>query len=205
MNTYPTNYKVKSIEEQKSILFCLLKKAEEANATFPEWVEWVFVIPHFSKVADTYIEALEKVFTKLKETRPCESYIEFQNIRQTEKKEKAMDRLMTKDNFILLPAQFWERWKWKSVEDARKCMGENEFWLGAYEVVIMLLTHPERLQSYDDLWIDCAGDEYSPDDGGAFGCAPRLRFGDGGVELGSGRVARFSDRYGSASAVGVPQ
>lgn len=39
-------------------------------------------------------------------------------------------------------------------------MSWNEFGLGAYEISIMLLTHPERLKYRRDLGIGCVGDEY---------------------------------------------
>jgi hypothetical protein len=32
-------------------------------------------------------------------------------------------------------------------------MNANECGLGAFAIGIMLLTHPERLKHYDDLWI----------------------------------------------------
>jgi hypothetical protein len=58
----------------------------------------------------------------------------------------------------------------------------------------MLLTHPERLQHHDDLWIDCAGDEYDyPNADGQFGDSS---FSDLGGEVGAGAF----ERCGSASA-----
>lgn len=45
------------------------------------------------------------------------------------------------------------------VDKERKFLAENEFSLGAYEAEIMLLTHPERLVVWRNLWFECPGDE----------------------------------------------
>lgn len=39
---------------------------------------------------------------------------------------------------------------------------ENELLFGAYHNGVLLLTHPERVQVWDQLHIDCVGDEYAP-------------------------------------------
>jgi hypothetical protein len=77
----------------------------------------------------------------------------------------------------------------------------SEFGFGAYETGIILLTHPERLQHLDDLWIDCAGDEYAPFAVGRFSGAPYFRFRGGEVKFGTHAVDDPSEFYGSASAV----
>ena len=84
-------------------------------------------------------------------------------------------------------------------------MSANEFGLGAFAVGIMLLTHPERLQHHDDLWIDCAGDEYSPVAVGIFGHAPCFDF--RGVEIGFGTrwTGAPRARYGAVSGFLSPE
>ena len=77
----------------------------------------------------------------------------------------------------------------------------NEFGLGAYHIGIMLLTHPSRLQHFDDLWIDCVGDEYASAGDGGFVSAPYFAFDDGEVEFDTRFSDDASDNYGSASAV----
>jgi hypothetical protein len=51
-----------------------------------------------------------------------------------------------------------------------------EFGNDPFSIACMILTHPERLQHYDDLWIDCAGAEYDCDGGGSFDGAPCFDF-----------------------------
>ena len=75
----------------------------------------------------------------------------------------------------------------------------SEFGLGAFEVAIMLLTHPERLLHEDDLWIDCAGGEFAPETNGAFSDAPIFDFSDGRLGFGTGPASLANANYGSAS------
>ena len=83
-------------------------------------------------------------------------------------------------------------------------MEVNECGLGAFAVGIMLLTHENRLKHYDDLWIDCAGDEYAPGAGGGFSRAPCFNFDGADLEFGARDVGGAVDGYGSAS-VFLPQ
>ena len=71
---------------------------------------------------------------------------------------------------------------------------------GGYTVAVgsMLLTHPERLVSINDLWIDVAGDEFAGADG-SFGRAPFFDFDDGGVGFGTDWVVSPCEDCGSAS------
>ncbi len=86
-------------------------------------------------------------------------------------------------------------------------MDVNECGLGAFAVGIMLLTHPERLQHYDDLWIDCAGDEFHDPQGSdaPFDRAPLFYFYDGKLKFGAGWCGDAGGFYGSASGWSVPQ
>ena len=77
-------------------------------------------------------------------------------------------------------------------------MNASEFGLNTFSIGIMLLTHPERLQHYNDLWIDCAGDEWSADGSGWSGC-PCFGF-LGKLEFDTGAVGYFYGVFGSASA-----
>jgi hypothetical protein len=91
----------------------------------------------------------------------------------------------------------------REVMNANEC-GLSECGLGAFAIGIMLLCHPERLKHYDDLWIDCAGDEFAPDADGVFSESPYFRFLDDGVRFDARVVGHARDYYGSAS-VCLPQ
>jgi hypothetical protein len=126
-----------------------------------------------------------------------------QYLRQSAKSAKAFQKLGTeqKDHDILVvAAQFGLVHRGRSVRRAREVMNASEFGLGAFAVGIMLLTHPERLQHYDDLWIDCAGDEFSYDGDGRFGSAPCFGFDGDEVRFDAYDVRDTRGLYGSASA-----
>lgn len=102
-------------------------------------------------------------------------------------------------DILVVPAQFGIRHRGRSVRRAREVMNANECGLGAFAIGIMLLAHPKRLKRYDDLWIDCAGDEFAPNADGVF--SESRCFGFGGYKVGFvTRVVGYAcDSYGSAS------
>lgn len=215
---YMSGYKPKGITEQTNRLRELFPGIGYANEklaeqVLPENAEGWFAIPRWEKVAPTYGEAVQKVLDMIKQTRngAFHNYREGElgqsQLRQSAKSMSVFQKLgdEQKDQDILVvPAQFGLRHRGRSVRRAREVMNANECGLGAFAVGIMLLTHPERLKHYDDLWIDCAGDEFAPDAGGVFSRSPCFVFGDGGVEFGARGVGRACDYYGSAS-VCLPQ
>lgn len=184
-----------------------------AEAGLPENAEGWFAIPRWEKVAPTYSEAVQKVLDLIKQTRNGAFYnyrdgeLGPNQLRQSQKSTTMFQKLgdEQKDQDILVvPAQFGIRHRGRSVRRAREVMNANECGLGAFAIGIMLLTHPERLQHYDDLWIDCAGDEFAPRAGGGFSGSPCFRFGGGRVRFDASAVDIAYGYYGSAS-VCLPQ
>ncbi len=124
-------------------------------------------------------------------------------LRQHAKTAKMFQKLgdEQKDHDILVvPAQFGLRHKGRSVRRAREVFAANEFGLGAFAIGIMVLTHPERLVQWEQLHVDCTGDEFSPNADGDFSHAPLFRFGDGEVGFDAGWYDLAFGGYGSASA-----
>jgi hypothetical protein len=168
-----------------------------------------FAIPKWEKIADTYCEAVQKVLDLIRQVRNgkfcnyCEGQLGPQYFRQHERTAAFLKRISEaqRDHDILvIPAQFGFRHRGRSVRRAREVMNVSEFGLGVFAVGIMLLTHPERLQHYDDLWIDCPGDEYSFEASGHFGHAPCFFFHDGCVRFDALGVGGAYADCGSASA-----
>jgi len=142
----------------------------------------------------------------------CKGKLGMQYLRQHERTVKKFEALAEQQkgyDILVVAAQFGLRHRGRSVRRAREVFTVNEFGLGVFEIGCMLLTHPGRLQDYDDLWIDCAGDEY--DDAGAgssgfyslFRCTPYFGFSVGKIVFGAG-VASQGSGYGSASGF-LPQ
>lgn len=203
----------KPITDQVKLLkefFPELGTVDESVATcdLPPDTEGYFTIPCWEKIALTYSEALQRVLDLIKQTRngKFHNYREGQlgplhlrqHARTVERFQQLGDQQQGHD-ILVVPCQFGILHRGRSVRRAREVMTVGEFGLGAFSVGIMLLTHPERLQHFNDLWIDCAGDEFSPGAGGVFGRAPCFRFSDGEVRFGTGDVGVAHGRYGSAS------
>lgn len=188
----------KPLNEQLNIIKNHFKNIVPAGVTILE--DDKYLIPHWNLIGKTYPEAVQKVMDTIESTRPFYNWrkgqIDEQHIRQTGKKAKVWD---TAGEYLYIDAQFGEKYKGKSVQDARTAMKDDEMGLGAYEVLIVLLTHPELLKSFNDLWIDCPGDEFVPGGGGVFACAPFVEFYGVGVRLGARVVSDGYDVYGSAS------
>jgi len=196
---YLSGYKPKGITEQTNILrqfFSGIGYDDEklADQPLPVNAEGWFAIPKWQSVAKTYNEAVEKVLELIKQQRKGEFYnwredqLGARYLRQHERTVKKLEVLadQQKDyDILVVAAQFGLRHRGRSVRRAREVFTANEFGLVAFEIGCMLLTHPERLQHYDDLWIDCPGDEYAPDADGDFSHAPSFDFYDGWVRFGA--------------------
>ena len=102
-------------------------------------------------------------------------------------------------DILVVAAQFGLRHRGRSVRRVREILLGNEFGLGAFAVGIMLLAYPELLAHYDDLWIDCAGDEFAPDADGDFSESPIFYFDDDRLWFSTYDVSYASEDCGSVS------
>jgi len=216
---YLSGYKPKGITEQTKILrqlFSCVGFADEklAEQPLPPNTEGWFAIPRWQSVAKTYNEAVQKMLDLIKQQcngnfyNHREGRIGEQYLRQHERAAKKLQTLGDQQasfDIMVVAAQFGLRHRGRSVRRAREVLAGNEFGLGAFEIGCMIFTHPERLQHYGDLWINCAGNEYAPGEGGVFSLAPCFVFRDGGVKFGARWVGDACELYGSASAFLSPQ
>ena len=208
---YPKGYKVKGITEQTNILrqlFPGVGNALEKLAArpLPPNAEGWFAIPKWQTLAPTYGEAVEKVLAMIASKRKFYNYRDGQlgaeYLRQHAKTAKMFQKLgdEQKDfDILVVSAQSGLRHKGRSVRRAREVFTANEFGLGAFAIGIMLLTHPEREVQWEQLHVDCAGDEFSPDADGDFSDAPLFDFYDGGVRFDAYWYDSANGFYGSAS------
>lgn len=211
---YVSGYRApKAIAEQIRILreiFPGLRCADEslAQRPVPAGAEGWFVLPRWEAVAPSYDAAVEKVLVELSVRRGGrlfnyrEGKLDDRHLRQAAGTREALETLGVAQqgkDMLVVAGQLGILHRGRSVRRALETMSINEFGLGAFAAGIMLLTHPERLQHYDDLWIDCAGDEYSPEGDGRFECAPYFGFYGGWLKFDTGWSDDASDCYGSAS------
>lgn len=190
--------KVKLLKDQNIVLKKLLGISvpiPEELPTLSVHAEGYFLIPSWQRIAPTYNEALEKVLKAIASTRP------FFNWREGKLGPEYLIESSAKNKCPeIVAAQLGSFHKGQSVTNVRANIGKDEILLGAYEIGIILLTHPEALEKYEDLWIDCAGDEYDdPDSDVRFDHAPCFLFSDGRLEFGTKFVDRVNVYYGAAS------
>lgn len=196
----------------------LLSRIEKDEVQLPEGAEGWFAIPNWMKnpgiFGENYCQAVQTVLDAIKNDRKGKFYncregqIIEKHLRQSARSErfwKELAEAQGNPDILLVPAQFGFLHRGRSVRRARVVIEgtSGEFALGAFAVGIMILTNPIRLQNYDDLWIDCAGDEFSEGDG-AFDGAPCFGFGGGKVGFGANYVGIANVHYGSASGF-LPQ
>ena len=206
--------KIKTFSQQYKILhkyFPKHKFVEPKNLrTLPEYAEGWFLIP---SLRGSYIESLKHALDCVSKQRGGKfvNWIadrmdngHLRPIRLFYRNFPKNKWRISAGDYYVIAAQTGARWKGKSVKQVREDYSLDEFGLNSYEVACILLSHPERLEKDGDLWIDCPGNDFSPDADGDFSEAPIFLFHDGEVKLGTFWVGDASDCYGSASGF-VPQ
>ena len=220
---YPSEYKPLSITEQVKALQKVPAFAEldanwalnEADAwydslTLPDWIETPLVYV-WHESAGGYHNALDLVLKAIAKERKFHNYREGQlipeRLRQHEATREAELKLKADQpgDFLIVPSQAGDRWGNYSVKEVRESYDEGEFGLGAVAEGCRVISHPNRLVRWEELDMDCAGDEFDePDADGRFDHAPYFGFDDGRVEFDTGWADDAGDAYGSASGV-LPQ
>jgi hypothetical protein len=172
--------------------------------------EGYFAIPRWNSIAPTYVEAVRMVLDALENAyggrlvNYCGNQFGPYHLRQSAKSVVFWEEIGEKQegfDILLVPAQFGIRHRGRSVRRAREIMKENECGLGAFAVGIMLLVHEDRLRDYDDLCIDCAGDEFNnlQKNDRSFDRAPLFAFRSGNLEFATDKHCRTYCGCGSAS------
>ncbi len=193
---------------------CLIHRiiSGDRGSDLPAGAEGWFAIPNWMKnpgiFGKNYAEAVQKVFEAL--GKHCDGgFINYKkesmdlaHFRQSTKVGKIWLEI-AKDqgnpDILVIPAQFGLRHRGRSVRLVREIVVGSEFGLGAFAVGCMLLTHPKRLMSMDDLRINLPGDQFSPDALYTFPFAPRFFFRVSDIEFDAVHVSRANSQFGSAT------
>ncbi len=227
---YPKEYNgPKSIEEQIAKLLEHFPGLDSTQALalakslpeLPDGAKGWFAVPRIEAVAklffpeitnpvECYCQAVNLVLEKIGDSRKFYNWragqITPDKFRMHARTTHALDLLAEKQpgDILLIPAQFGMRHRGKSVRRVREVISGPEFGLGSFIIGCMILTHPERLVRWEQLHIDCSGDEFSAGADGRFGSAPRFLFHGDRVEFGTDRVSSTNGDYGSVSGF-LPQ
>src|SRR3989339_87979 len=222
--TYPKEYKgPKPINDQIKAIAKIFgldpSHALEFAKTLPELpngAEGWFAIPsvdalaakHFPEVTDPiqkYCQAVQLVHTKIADSRSFYNYREGQitpaQLRVHARTAHALDLIAEtqKSDSLIVAAHLGMRHRGKSVRRAREVFVANEFGLGSLAVGSIVLTHPKRLLPWQELEMDCSGDEFSPEAAGGFSRSSCFGFSDGGVGFGARFVGGPLYFFGSVS------
>ncbi|HLD27401.1 MAG TPA: hypothetical protein VJB39_00970 [Patescibacteria group bacterium] len=224
--TYPKEYKgPKPIADQiKAIakIFDLdssqaLEFAKNLPA-LPDGAEGWFAIPsvdalakkHFPEVTDPvqkYCQAVQLVHAKLAASWSFYNYREGQitpaQLRVHTRTAHALDLIaetQEASDILIVAAQLGMRHRGKSVRRAREVFGTGEFGLGSLAVGSIVLTHPEQLVRWEELDMNCSGDEFSPEADGVFSHAPVLVFHDDGLGFDTDHIGDYDADCRSVSA-----
>jgi len=211
---YTSGYqKSKSIPDQVAILRRLFPSLVRELLAIPitvppapDFTEGWFVVPHWSLVAQTYSQAVSIAISALERAHGGQIYqycfgkLESANLKRNYSTERAMRAIHEgKGKVLTIPAQFGIRYRGVSSYRAKRMYIEHEFGLGLFEVIIMLITHPERLKNNNALWIECPGDSYAytPEQGPVG--TPFLNIIDGKIGIGTVSTIEPDARFGPAT------
>ncbi len=177
----------------------------------PKGADGWFAIPRWKIFGDNYGQVILTLLDLLKRERGGK----FQNyragqlragsIRQSKEQKEVfgmIERTQKGHDILIIPAQFGSLYRGLSASNARKAMSKRECGLGAFAVGIMILLN-QRLINSNDLWINCAGDEFfsAGIDSHSQESAWMPCFGFDGMQgwFGTREIKDESTNYGSAS------
>jgi hypothetical protein len=211
---YRSGYdKPKSLQDQVTILRGLFPGLGGASSLgqmeLPDGAEGYFAVPRWDKIGKTYGEALQAALDVL--SKACNGW--FMNWRKGQLAQENFCQSATsaamwkkigteqKGDMLIVAAQFGIRHRGRSVRRTREVMRKPEFGLGAFAVGTMLLTHENRLCHFNDLWIDCVGDEFhdAQESHAPFDRAPYFFFHNDRLSFDMAWVGNASHYCGSAS------
>ena len=227
--TYPKEYKGhKPIVEQIMAIglkldldpYHAMEYAKKLPA-LPQGAEGWFAIPSVTALvakffpeviepAQQYCRAVQLIHEKIKESRPFYNWREGQirpsQLRVHARTAHALDMVaeQQKGDILIVACQLGMLHRGQSVRRAREVFAATEFGLTSLAVGSIVLVHPERLVRYEELDMDCSGDEFSDDGDDSFCRAPCFGFFGGRVGFGADGVSYAGGVYGSASAF-LPQ
>lgn len=217
---YPHGYNgAKELEEQATILretyqFPLKPLANVKK--LPEGAEGFWVSPLIQGIVPLQCEypynyAVDFVLERLNWERQLENCRRGEtghsHLRQSERSLRLWSQLTLVQGggemTPIIPAQFGRRHRGESANFTREDALDNEILLGVYHIGVMLLSHPEREQVWEQLHISCAGDEIASDNG-SFIKVPVYEWHSDKLHFAANWANNSDEHYGSASGF-IPQ
>jgi hypothetical protein len=170
----------------------------------PEGMERWILMPEWRYVDTMYIMALMRLMNLVVQERDG-NFVNWihkkmqQSLLISESVDHAIwSQQRERSGLLLMPVQLGCRYQGKSVSEARTSFAKNEFGLNAFQGMVIALTHPERFQHRDDVWMLCPGDEFSVSRDGNR-TVPYLRFYNGRMEFGDYSIDYSYPGFGVAT------
>ena len=188
-------------------------KIEKGEVLLPEGAEGWFCVPNWSKhpyiFGQDYSSAVRNVLGALKKVRGGrfsnyhEGEIDEKHLRQRDRTKACVQMLsdaQENPDILIVPAQFGIRHRDKSCQRVRFICRGTEWALDSFSIGCMILTHPNRLMYFQDLWIHCAGDDFLCDYEDKLERSPFFFFIDQMLKFAASRLNDTYPNDGSASA-----
>jgi hypothetical protein len=162
--------------------------------------EWA-AIPRWEKLGETYHEAVQRVLAVIASKRRFSNSCNMSRLCQ---KKAAIDawRELGKSqtgDILIVGTTFGLRHRGRSIRNAEEKMLGNEFGLGVFEVGCMMLTHPKREITRNQLHPECGGDEFPTETDGQIASAPFFSVKNDELRLDAVKVDNPGDAFGCAS------
>lgn len=157
------------------------------------------------KLGASYGQALERVFQEIASTRAFtndrDGYLGEEYLRVHARTAEFLARASEQHpgDILVLSGQFGRVYRGRSTRRVRVLFTNKEFGASSLAVAAMTLTHPERFMRWEQLHVDCLGDEYAPRAYGRFVRAPSFGWNGGGLRFRTGTVESFAPRDSSVS------
>lgn len=216
--TYPPEYRPRSIREQVERLQAVSDfngldaawaldqgQAWYDSLSLPDWVEGPLVYIWHECMSGGYHQLLEQLLQVIADTRRFHNYRRGQltpaQLRQHAQTVE-MERLIKVNqpgDLIIVPSQAGLRHRGCSTRRSHVRFMSQEFGLGSVAEACRTITHPERFMRWEQLHVDCAGDEFAPVADGQFVRAPGFVWRDGRLRFRTVRVDLVYEGYGSSS------
>jgi len=221
--TYPPEYTRRPIGEQIEMIAKLFGLDPQNAYAFarnllelPEGAEGWYAVPSIDMVAtkyfptvedpaERYCKAVNLVLEMIGKARRFTNYRKGQltpgRLRQHVRTVDALAEIAKSQpgDIWIIAAQFGKCHAGRSVRRAREVFASGEFGLGVFLVGCMILTHPERLVRWEQLHMDCPGDEFASVADGDFSNAPIFNFNDNEVKFNANWFNNANENYGSVS------
>lgn len=173
--------------------------------SFPKKAEGSFALIRWEIFASQYGKAVQIMMRLIELQRDCKfhNYLgynkdkDFESLIQCDELVESWNKIykdQKNSNVLIIPAQFGLCYKNFWYNRLFSSMDANEFPLGVFHTLVMILTHPERFSSEGDLWIFCPGDKYIGGSNNVVGISYVAE--KGNFSLDSFREDAFTTRHG---------